>query len=383
MKDIEFDTKSFSIFGVIYTVDFTYDGYTFSIPGEGSILLSALAEQLNLAEKNFALENVKDVTFSNDELLKIEKQEGDWLLTSLKAFSTEETLTILMADGSKFLIVVTDAQNALTINTSLYDYDDATRLAFPNEFCQDNVYAFVYAGGKTELKDLPTNTPWTVVDMNALKGSGSPYTINVDEFSTNPWYNAKDKQYSGLTDEQKNALRVRIIHTSNSQPPSLGSLQGMGSAEFEELWNGGFDGYAMSTKHPSGLISEGYYEVNFIKGNTLEHDVTLKFNPATDKGPIESGKYYVLLDATSADGNNHYYYVVEATADGTIDTVQLPITGNWSSNQPFSNNWQNIKASVITPKSGKTITTGGNKPANGDYDVSYMILPYQSTGGAS
>ena len=66
VKDIEFDTKSFSIFGVIYTVDFTYDGYTFSIPGEGSILLSALAEQLNLAEKNFALENVKDVTFSND-----------------------------------------------------------------------------------------------------------------------------------------------------------------------------------------------------------------------------------------------------------------------------------------------------------------------------
>ena len=110
VKDIEFDTKSFSIFGVIYTVDFTYDGYTFSIPGEGTILLSALAEQLNLAEKNFALENVKEVTFSNNELLKIEKQEDDWLLTSLKAFSTEETLTILMADGSKFLIVVTDAQ---------------------------------------------------------------------------------------------------------------------------------------------------------------------------------------------------------------------------------------------------------------------------------
>ena len=111
VSEVEFKAESFSVYGVVYTVDFTYDGYTFSIPGEGSILLSALAEQLNLAEKNFALENVKDVTFSNNELLKIEKQDGgDWLLTSLKAFTSEETLTILMADGSKFLIVVTDAQ---------------------------------------------------------------------------------------------------------------------------------------------------------------------------------------------------------------------------------------------------------------------------------
>ncbi|MEE1165398.1 MAG: hypothetical protein UHU21_17095, partial [Lachnospiraceae bacterium] len=199
VKDIEFDTKSFSIFGVIYTVDFTYDGYTFSIPGEGSILLSALAEQLKLAEKNFALENVKEVTFSNNELLKIEKQEGgDWLLTSLKAFSTEETLTILMADGSKFLIVVTDAQNALTINTSLYDYDDTTAIPFPTDFSSDNIYAFVYVDDGSEFKNLPNDTLWTAVDMNGMKGQNSPYTVNVNSFNNQAW-GGGDINYSSLT----------------------------------------------------------------------------------------------------------------------------------------------------------------------------------------
>ena len=71
--------------------------------------------------------------------------------------------------------------------------------------------------------------------------------------------------------------------------------------------------------------------------------------------------------------------MVEATADGNLDTVYIPITGNWSEKQPFSNNWQNIKATVITPKAGKTITPGGNQPASGDYDVSYMMGDYLYT----
>ena len=124
VSEIQFDAESFSVYGVVYTVDFEYDGYTFSIPGEGTILLSALAEQLKLAEKGFSIENVKEVTFSNSELLKIEQKDGDWLLTSLKPFLTEETLTIVMADGAKFIIKVTDAQDAFTANVHFVSVDD-------------------------------------------------------------------------------------------------------------------------------------------------------------------------------------------------------------------------------------------------------------------
>ena len=379
VKKIEFEAESFSVYGVVYTVDFTYDGFTYSIEGESEILLSELAEKLDLYSKGFVLADVIDVTFSNDALLEITKQDGDWLLKSLQAFSTTETLTIIMANGDKYVIDVTDAVNALTVKVNLYDYADATTMAFPTDFSEDNIYVFAYVDTPgTDFKDLPSNTPWSVMDANRLKGLDSPYTVEIPSFSKNDSWFDGNTSYASLSDTEKSNLKVRVIHKDGGAP-TFGDLKGMAqwqTSSFEELWNGGFDGYEISKAHASGLISTGNYEVNFKQGNTKELDVTLKFNPASDKGPIAGGKYYVMLDATSADGNNHYYYVVEAAADGTEDTVNIPITGNWSGGQPFSNNWQNIKTTVITPKAGKTITPGNNKPADADYDVSYMIGDY-------
>ena len=113
VDEIKFEADSFSVYGVIYTVDFTYDGYTFSMPGEGTILLSELAKKLNLYEKDldksFSVKNVKDVSFTDYDLVKLEKQaDGDWLLTSLASFESEEALTITMTDGVKFVVAVTD-----------------------------------------------------------------------------------------------------------------------------------------------------------------------------------------------------------------------------------------------------------------------------------
>ena len=118
VDEVEFEAETFSVYAVLYTVDFNYTDHAFSMPGEGSILLSDLAEKLGFyAEsetKEFSVQDVVNVTFTNSELVKTEKQEaGDWLLTSLKAFSTEETLTIDMANGDQFVVVVTDAQDGV------------------------------------------------------------------------------------------------------------------------------------------------------------------------------------------------------------------------------------------------------------------------------
>ena len=53
VDEITFDADSFSVYGVLYSVDFTYEGYKFSMEGEGSILLSELAERLELYEKDY------------------------------------------------------------------------------------------------------------------------------------------------------------------------------------------------------------------------------------------------------------------------------------------------------------------------------------------
>lgn len=132
----------------------------------------------------------------------------------------------------------------------------------------------------------------------------------------------------------------------------------------------------MSKVHTTGLISEGNYEVNFIKGNTHKQEVELRYEGVTPKA-VGSGKYYVLLDATSQDGSNHYYQVVELVVpSGATSPVTLDLSENWSSGQKYSNNWTDIKASIITPKGENTIQTGAVKPQDGTYDVPYLITDY-------
>ena len=108
--EVSFSTNGFSVFAVAYTVDFEYNGYSFSMPGEGTILLSEVFNQLHIKK---AVADVEDVEFTDDTLLKIEKEEADWKITSLKAFDTEETMTINFENGDVIVIKVTDAPGAL------------------------------------------------------------------------------------------------------------------------------------------------------------------------------------------------------------------------------------------------------------------------------
>ena len=396
-------TDGFSPYIVSYTVEFHNGDAEVVIEGGTQILLSTLITKLGLTRddgSSFTADDIESVEFITSGLFTVEEVTGggaevvlnrgtkqeetvtvktghDFILSSQKPFD-EVQMKLIFKDGTTLEVHVTDAQDALIVNVSLYDYDDTTAIDFPSNFGGDeNVYMFVWDDSSgQDIKDLPEGTPWACVDITGVKGGNSPYSVNVDSFNTDQWGGGNPTPYSELTDDQKNNLKVRVIHTDGSAP-TLGILKNMAQwqkPEFEKLWNGGFDGYAMSQKHDSGLISPGNYEVNFIKGNTLEHDVVLEFVPESDKGAVSG--YYVLLDATSADGNNHYYYVVEAVTDGSSGKVLLPIKGNWSSGQPYSDNWKNIKASVITPKAGKTIQTGGVVPNSDDYTSSYMIGDY-------
>jgi len=149
---IAFVTPGFSVFGLIYTVDFEYSVngkmYQFSLPGGEKIALSDLIEVLGIiGDTNFKnvkafLKEIDTVTFSDEDLIAVTKvteettladidaqvfdvftaggeepeedtaivSAPDWVLTSLAPFSTEETLTISMKNGDEITIDVTDDQ---------------------------------------------------------------------------------------------------------------------------------------------------------------------------------------------------------------------------------------------------------------------------------
>jgi len=162
---IVFDADGFSVYAIVYTVDFQYgvngQTYELSLPGGGFIGFRALAEQLAIvggsedgtvtpedAARQFVAD-IASVTFSSPELISVSFEEeettvgaikerlalvseftaelteeeiaeidaqpveaGDWALISLRPFDTEETLTVTMNDGAVFTIRVTDAQYA-------------------------------------------------------------------------------------------------------------------------------------------------------------------------------------------------------------------------------------------------------------------------------
>lgn len=102
---VEFYTDRFSTFAA-FTVDFYYNGMDFSIAGKSSILLSEIFATFGI---ELDARTAQSVVFSNNELIGVTRQaDGDWLLTSLEEFHTEETLIITFADGHTVVIDVTD-----------------------------------------------------------------------------------------------------------------------------------------------------------------------------------------------------------------------------------------------------------------------------------
>lgn len=110
--NVQFDTDGFSLYIIYtYTVDFHYSDFTYSIQGGDSILLSELFEALGI---DVDMANVVNVEFSDETLIRLEKlsyDDGsfDWRLFSLKAFSTDEELTVTLDNQEILRIHVTDA----------------------------------------------------------------------------------------------------------------------------------------------------------------------------------------------------------------------------------------------------------------------------------
>lgn len=135
---ITFDAPSFSVYGVVYTVDFEYttEGgtYYYTLSGGGKMTLSQLVQALGLpngtdyADVNAFLSDVQSVAFSDESLVSVSKNMfgKDWTLNSLKPFNTNEELSITMNNGVLYTIKVTDDQNA----EGVWDLSDTNNTQF-------------------------------------------------------------------------------------------------------------------------------------------------------------------------------------------------------------------------------------------------------------
>ncbi len=126
--DITFSTESYSTF--IFQVTFEYDGVEVTLAGMTGMKLSELMESLNL---NYSIKQVESVEFTEPSLISVEKENGDWMIQSLGAFSTTEWLILNFKDGTSLEIRVTDppiyyylSGTDWNMGTKKYDYKGVT-----------------------------------------------------------------------------------------------------------------------------------------------------------------------------------------------------------------------------------------------------------------
>ena len=160
LTEAAFQAESFSVYAVVYTVDFHWDldgkDFQYSIPGGGFVSFQDLVKNLGIVkddkdteadEVQQLLEQVEKIEFSDPKLVSVSQVEkgtnvgalkealgleceysadltkaqiteidarkvkaGDWVLIAQKPFQTEESLTVTMKDGTQWSIKVKDEQ---------------------------------------------------------------------------------------------------------------------------------------------------------------------------------------------------------------------------------------------------------------------------------
>lgn len=149
VEGFSFMAESFSVYGLVYTVDFTYEDAGISIPGGTQMLLSQLLVMLDI---DVDIAEVESVEFTDSHLVTVEKVsgqvqvngqpadagEGDFLLTSKEPFTSNEVLTIIKKDGTRIEIGVTDEQHHILYSEgAVLKADGSAAETFPAD---DKVY---------------------------------------------------------------------------------------------------------------------------------------------------------------------------------------------------------------------------------------------------
>ena len=199
-SELQFTTDGFSVYSVVYTVDFHYEingkMYEFSLPGGEKIALSDVVEVLGILDgTNFEdaeafLAEVADVEFSDESLVKVTKNEedDDWTLESLQAFDTEESLTITMKNGDVVTVKVTDDQEGINLAPMLQQVDiidsNGNPLAKPWAILPGNQYTlqlkFAETSGVYQFSDDDTPMVYTLPSALNLGNETFTNTFSVD-----------------------------------------------------------------------------------------------------------------------------------------------------------------------------------------------------------
>lgn len=320
LKEASFEAESFSVYAVVYTVDFEYEDeathevYKYSMEGGSSITLKKLAVILGITAKDKADEfiaNVEDVKFSDEKLVKVENTDNGWTLKSLKAFDTTETLTITMKDGKVYEVKVTDAQTTAAI--TFYKFDGETIDA--DASIGDCYYVVINSGNNVRAvkKVSPVNGVATL-DFGDVDTSGCEYTVVkytgegvlTPEFASEKWWHDGTNTFFKTLDFESYTFTNE--GSSGEGIISFAAVKKL-SYTVEIVFEGG-----VATN-----IGSGYSIYTSVKANNQSGNSVTYFNnsPVTLDGKESQSFSFSTFNRTNGNPDSVPY------STGAIDTVAL------------------------------------------------------------
>ena len=303
---VAFESDAFSVYAVVYTVDFEYETeggtYKYSLPGEGTVSLSELIEALGIINdtkyentEDF-ISQIKDVKFSNDSLIRITQNENDWLLESLASFDTEEKLIISTNNNVIYIVKVTDpaTQNISSLLT------DVKINATQNSDGSYTVYAGQAYGIDLSFKEQPSGTQFDMAD-------GFYYPIPAGLFDTDVLTGKAMIELSG-GDHAGESVELDYRVEGNN---IVFSWPDQTSGAYEQLKNALYTNFKI---HIEAKFNESATEIKF------NDDIKKVVDVKTD------GKAEVQKTGTYNPKTNSIDYVVNVTSTGICKNVVVTDT---------------------------------------------------------
>ena len=364
-----FTTDSFSEYVLIYTIDFTLDGYTFSYPGKIPFLLSDLLAALHI---DVDAADVVDIQFTNNDLFRVEHVEGDWEIEGVESFTTEEGMILTLADGEKIYIFATDPAIDATID--LNDVDGSGKSKDVTSFTA-SVSKAVQNTEQGRDSSFKMNFAFELTDegfakLQAGASSGFPTIV----YDMNSYINDPDVPIESIQnmstpvyDGDKKIGQVRI-----EDGVAIMTITNLDWLASQTRFDADFDLVVNTSANKLG--TQDYYEFDFpgttedftIKYKKISFDTTKTVNYT---GRQENGDVVLTEDA---DGNYLLHYTVRLHNPTQLDNLTFAdtMTGN-----------QYLFGDVTVSGVGKTVTVPGQSGKNISFDVRQQLGLYNVPAG--
>ena len=387
---VVFEAESFSVYAVVYTVDFEYSVngriYNFSMDGGTTMSFKQLVLELGIAandeEAESFINEVANVTFSDPSLVNVYRNskfllwgENDWVIQSLQPFMTEEALTVTMKDGQLFEIIVTDGQ-AYVAGAGSGRIEVGKEMVYQegmNRLTSGKIQFAIMKDGEFVRSPYNPNQPY-VLEMN-IQGDGlHPRSVTftgLEDGEYEVWEVHGDvnndtisRSYDGmmLNNNTAEVEKIRVVYNSNGQQSDSGLYNNNARIENGSKVSMTFRN---TYKKISGITN---FEANKVwmdrKENVISapEDASVVFTLYKEVGGVTSstGKTIVLDGVADNDGEVNPWQAVfselPTTENGQQIRYKVRETTGWPDYYACKNKGKNlIRDNEYLETSGGTI----------------------------